>query len=63
VVVNDLATKLAMCAAGQGVAQGFELGLAPWLESGQLVQVLADWAEERYRSTPTTHRGICRRRR
>jgi DNA-binding transcriptional LysR family regulator len=47
-VVNDLATKLAACAGGNGIAQTFELGLAPMLESGTLVQVLPDWAEERF---------------
>src|ERR1700722_15370289 len=47
-VMNDLATKLTACAAGHGIAQTIEFGLAPLLASGELVQVLADWAEERY---------------
>jgi DNA-binding transcriptional LysR family regulator len=47
-VVNDLATKLALCAGGNGIAQTIELGLAPMLSSGALVQVLPDWAEERF---------------
>jgi DNA-binding transcriptional LysR family regulator len=47
-LLNDLAAKLAACAAGQGIAQSFELGLEPWLASGQVVQVLAEWAEERF---------------
>jgi DNA-binding transcriptional LysR family regulator len=47
-VVNDLATKLALCMGGNGIAQSIELGLAPLLDSGALVQVLADWAEERF---------------
>jgi DNA-binding transcriptional LysR family regulator len=47
-VVNDLATKLAACASGHGVAQSFELGLRPMLVSGELVQVLPDWADERF---------------
>jgi DNA-binding transcriptional LysR family regulator len=47
-VLNDLATKLATCAAGNGVAQTIELGLGPLLASGALVQILPDWAEERY---------------
>jgi DNA-binding transcriptional LysR family regulator len=47
-VVNDLATKLAACAGGNGIAQTIELGLGPMLESGILVQVLPDWAEERF---------------
>lgn len=33
---------------GQGVFQSFALGLAPWLESGRLVQVLPDWSDERF---------------
>ncbi len=47
-VVNDLATKLALCAGGNGIAQTIELGLAPMLASGALVQVLPDRAEERF---------------
>jgi DNA-binding transcriptional LysR family regulator len=47
-VVNDLATKLALCAGGNGIAQTIELGLAPMFASGALVQVLPDWAEERF---------------
>jgi DNA-binding transcriptional LysR family regulator len=47
-VLNDLAMKLATCAAGNGVAQTIELGLGPLLASGTLVQILPDWAEERY---------------
>jgi DNA-binding transcriptional LysR family regulator len=47
-VMNDLATKLTACAAGHGIAQTFEFGLAPLLASGELVQILTDWAEERF---------------
>ena len=47
-VVNDLATKLAACAAGYGVAQTFELGIEPLLASGALEQILPAWAEERF---------------
>ena len=47
-VMNDLATKLAACIAGYGVAQSVAFGLEPYLKSGELVQVLGDWAEERY---------------
>ena len=36
------------CARGNGIAQTIELGLAPMLASGALVQVLPDWAEERF---------------
>ncbi len=47
-VLNELGTKLAACIAGQGVAQTFALGLDALLKSGELVQVLPDWAEERF---------------
>jgi DNA-binding transcriptional LysR family regulator len=46
--MNDLATKLTACAAGHGIAQTIEFGVDSLLASGELVQVLADWAEERY---------------
>jgi DNA-binding transcriptional LysR family regulator len=47
-VVNDLATKLNACTAGHGISQSLALGLAPLLECGELVQILSDWAEERF---------------
>jgi DNA-binding transcriptional LysR family regulator len=47
-VLNDLATKLAACAAGNGIAQTIELGVGSLLASGELRQVLPDWAEERF---------------
>ena len=31
--------------AGHGIAQTFEFGVDPLLASGELVQILADWAE------------------
>jgi DNA-binding transcriptional LysR family regulator len=48
VVFNDLQTKLAACVAGQGIAQSVAFGLEPFLAAKTLVQVLPDWAEERY---------------
>src|ERR1700761_238796 len=48
VVFNDLQTKLAACVAGQGIAQSVAFGLEQMLAAKQLVQVLPDWAEERY---------------
>jgi len=48
VTFNDLATKLAACVAGQGIAQSVAFGLEPFLAGKVLVQVLPDWAEERY---------------
>jgi DNA-binding transcriptional LysR family regulator len=47
-VMNDLATKLAACASGLGIAQAFEFGLGPLLASGELRQVPADWSDERF---------------
>jgi DNA-binding transcriptional LysR family regulator len=47
-VMNDLATKLTACAAGHGIAQSIEFGLDSFLASGELVQILANWAEERF---------------
>jgi DNA-binding transcriptional LysR family regulator len=48
VVFNDLQTKLAACVAGQGIAQSVAFGLEPFLADRRLIQVLPDWAEERY---------------
>ncbi len=45
---DEPSAALAACEAGAGLFQGFELGLAPWLESGRLAQVLPDWAEESF---------------
>jgi DNA-binding transcriptional LysR family regulator len=45
---DDPSTAVAACVAGQGVFQSLELGLGAWLKSGKLVQILSDWAEERY---------------
>lgn len=47
-VVNDLATKIAACAAGQGITQTLEFGIDELLAGGDLVQILTDWAEERF---------------
>ncbi len=47
-VVNDSAVYLAACNAGLGVAQIFEWGLTKPREITPLVQILADWADERW---------------
>ena len=47
-MMDDPSAAVAACAAGQGVFQGLGMGLGPWFASGQLVQILPDWAEERY---------------
>lgn len=48
VTLDEPSAALAACEAGLGLFQSFELGLAPWLDSGRLVPVLADWADETY---------------
>ena len=45
---DDPSAAIAACVAGQGVFQSLEMGLGAWLRSGKLVQILSDWAEERY---------------
>jgi DNA-binding transcriptional LysR family regulator len=47
-ILDDPSVAVAACAAGQGVFQSLEMGLSPWLESGQLVQILTGWGDERY---------------
>jgi DNA-binding transcriptional LysR family regulator len=47
-LTDDPSTAIAACLSGCGIYQSLELGLRPWLQSGKLVQILADWCEERY---------------
>ncbi len=47
-IVNDAGALLAACLAGQGVAQPLELHAREHLNTGRLVQLLPDWAEERF---------------
>lgn len=47
-VLNDAGTALAACAAGLGLFQPFALGMAEALASGELEQILPDWAEEHF---------------
>ncbi|HEY4253244.1 MAG TPA: LysR family transcriptional regulator [Roseomonas sp.] len=47
-VMDDPSVAVAACVAGQGIYQSLEMGLRPWLGRGELVQILPDWAEERY---------------
>lgn len=46
--VNDVGTQHSVCLAGHGIAQVMALGVEPLLRSGKLVQVLADWSDERF---------------
>lgn len=45
-VTDDPSTGIAACVSGHGVFQSLELGLSPWIRSGELVQILSDWCEE-----------------
>ena len=47
-VLDDPSAAVAACVAGQGVFLALEMGLGPWLGSGELVQILPDWSEERF---------------
>ena len=46
--VTDAGALLAACLAGHGIAQPLELHARPHLDAGRLVQLLPDWAEERF---------------
>jgi DNA-binding transcriptional LysR family regulator len=48
IVTDDPSVAVAACLGGQGIFQSFALGLDAWLDSGALVQVLAEWSEELY---------------
>ncbi|MDY7534986.1 LysR family transcriptional regulator [Pseudomonas sp. Bout1] len=47
-VVNDAGTLYSVCEHGHAVAQMLDLGLAPALESGALVELFPDWPDERF---------------
>ncbi len=46
--VNDAGALLAACLGGQGVAQPLEMHAREHLATGRLVQLLPDWADERF---------------
>jgi len=46
--VTDAGALLAACIGGHGIAQPLELHARPHLDAGRLVQLLPDWAEERF---------------
>lgn len=46
VIVNDVATALAACVAGLGIAQPMALGLDALLAAGTLVELFPDWNGE-----------------
>ena len=45
---DDPSTAIEACAAGHGIFQSLALGLDPWLQRGELVQILHDWPGELY---------------
>jgi DNA-binding transcriptional LysR family regulator len=47
-IVNDPDTNYAVCMAGHGIGQVFDLGIEPLLQDGRFVQILPGWAEERF---------------
>jgi len=47
-LTDDPSTAIAACLSGYGIFQCLELGVDAWLQTGKLVQILADWCEERY---------------
>ena len=48
VTTDDPSTAVEACLAGQGIFQSLELGLRRWLQSGELVSILADWSDESF---------------
>ena len=47
-VMDDPSAAVAACIAGQGVFQTLGIGLQSMLSKGELVQILSQWADERY---------------
>jgi DNA-binding transcriptional LysR family regulator len=48
VILDDPSAAVAACIAGQGAFQSLEMGLDAWFASGELVQILPEWSNERY---------------
>jgi DNA-binding transcriptional LysR family regulator len=46
--VSDAGMKLGACLAGYGIAQVIDLGLDHHFESGDLINLFPDWADERF---------------
>jgi DNA-binding transcriptional LysR family regulator len=47
-MMDDPSAAVAACVAGQGVLQKLAIGVEPLLSTGQLVQILSRWSDERY---------------
>lgn len=48
IMLNDVATALAACVAGLGIAQPMALGTDEMLADGRLVELFPEWNEERF---------------
>ena len=46
--VNDAGTLYSVCLAGHGMAQVMDLGVAPMIADGRLVEVFPNWPDERF---------------
>jgi DNA-binding transcriptional LysR family regulator len=46
VIVNDALTYVAMCVAGNGVAQLIDLTIEPLLKNGRLINLFPEWTDE-----------------
>ncbi|MBW9113446.1 LysR family transcriptional regulator [Rhizobium cauense] len=47
-VLDDPSVAISACVAGQGIFQSLAIGLAPFVERGELVPILTEWSEELY---------------
>jgi DNA-binding transcriptional LysR family regulator len=47
-LVNDVGTLHSVCESGQAIAQVLDLGMAPALKAGRLVELFPDWPDERF---------------
>ena len=47
-LVNDVATLLAACTAGAGIAQALAPSVRELLRAGRLVELFPDWPDERF---------------
>jgi len=47
-VLDDPSVAVSACVAGQGIFQSLAIGLAPFVERGELVSILPEWSEELY---------------
>ncbi len=48
IMVSDTGSLLGACLGGHGIAQPLEIYTQPYLKSGQLIQLLPDWANETF---------------